>query len=43
VRRHRERRRKRYCLFTVEVPEIVVEASIQRRLLNPNDRADAWL
>ena len=42
VRRHRERRRKRHCLFTVEVPEPVIEQAIARGLLKPEDRAEAW-
>ena len=41
MRRFRERRRKGHRLFTVEVPQTVIEAAIERRLLNP-DRAEAW-
>ena len=42
MRGHRERRRKRHCLFTVEVPEPVIEAAIARGLLKPEDCTEAW-
>jgi hypothetical protein len=43
VRRHRERRRKRHSLFTVEVPQSVIEAASERGLLEPGSRAEAWV
>ncbi len=43
VRRHRERRRQRHCLFTVEVPEAVIDEAIARGLLKPEDRASPWV
>ena len=43
VRRHRERRRKRHSLFTVEVPQSVIEAAIERGLLEPASRTEPWV
>ena len=43
VRRHRQRRRKRVSLFTVEVPQSVIEAAIGRGLLEPGSRAEPWV
>ena len=43
VRRHRERRRERVRLFTVEVPEAVIDEAIARGLLKPEDRASPWV
>ena len=42
ARRHRERRRERLRLFTVEVPEDLIEEALDRDLLKPDDRADWW-
>ena len=42
VRRHRERRRNRHSLFTVEVPQSVIDAAIERQLLKPGKRDEAW-
>ena len=42
VRRHRERRRERLHLFTVEVPEDLIDEALARGLLKPEDRADWW-
>jgi hypothetical protein len=42
VRRHRERRRQGICLFSVEVPRALIEATVARGLLEPNDSVDAW-
>jgi hypothetical protein len=43
VRRHRERRRRRVALFTIEVPQSVIEAAIERGLLEPGRPADQWV
>jgi hypothetical protein len=43
VRRHRERRRNRHSLFTVEVPQSAIEAAIERGLLGPESRAEPWV
>jgi len=42
VRRRRERRRNGYCLFTVEVPQNVIDAAIKRGLLDAEDCKTAW-
>jgi hypothetical protein len=42
VRRHRERRRGGLRLFTVPVPETVIEGAIARGLLAAEDRAEPW-
>jgi len=42
VRRHRERRRDGLRLFTVTVPEAVIENAIARGLLAAEDRAKPW-
>jgi hypothetical protein len=42
VRRHRERRRDGLRLFTVTVPETVIENAIARGLLAAEDRAKPW-
>ena len=42
VRRHRERRREGLRLFTVTVPETVIENTIARGLLAAAGRADPW-
>jgi hypothetical protein len=43
VRRHRERRRKRHSLFTVEVPQSAIEAAIERGLLERASRTEPWV
>jgi hypothetical protein len=43
VRRHRERRRNRHALLTVEVPQSVIDATIERGLLEPGGCAEAWV
>ena len=40
--RHRERRRECLRLFTVEVPEHLIDEALARGLLKPEDRADWW-
>ena len=42
VRRHRERCRDGLRLFTVPVPETVIENAIARGLLAADDRAEPW-
>jgi hypothetical protein len=42
VRRHRERRRNGLRLFTVTIPETVIENAIARGLLATEDRAEPW-
>jgi hypothetical protein len=42
VRRHRECRRKRLRLFTLEVPEDLIDQALARDLLKPEDRTDWW-
>ena len=42
VRRHRERRKDGLRLFTMTVPETVIENAIGRRLLAAEDRAKSW-
>ena len=42
VRRHRERRRERVRLFSVEVPERLIEEAVGRGLLRPEDRTEPW-
>jgi hypothetical protein len=42
VRRHRELRRDGLRLFTVTVPETVIENAIARGLLAAEDRAKPW-
>ena len=42
VRRHRERCRNGLRLFTVPVPETVIENAIARGLLAAEDRAEPW-
>jgi hypothetical protein len=42
VRRHRERRRDGLRLFTVTIPETVIENAITRGLLAAEDRAEPW-
>jgi hypothetical protein len=42
ARRHRERRRERLRLFTVEVPEHLIDEALTRGLLKPEDRTDWW-
>jgi hypothetical protein len=42
VRRHRERRREGLRLFTVTVPQKVIESAIARGLLAAEDRAQPW-
>jgi hypothetical protein len=42
VRRHRERRREGLRLFTVPVPETVIEDAIARGLVMAEDRAKPW-
>ena len=42
VRRHRQRRRNGMLLFTVEVPERVIEQAITRGLLKQEDRTNPW-
>ena len=42
VRRHRERRRDGLRLFTVTIPEAVIENAIARGLLAAEDRAEPW-
>jgi hypothetical protein len=42
ARRHRQRRRERVRLPTVELPNEVIHAAITRGLLNAAQRADAW-
>ena len=42
VRRHRERRREGLRLFTVTVPETVIENAIARGLLAAEDRDTPW-
>ena len=42
VRRHRQRRRDGVRLFTVEVPERLIEQAITRGLLKQEDRAKPW-
>jgi hypothetical protein len=42
VRRHRERRRDGLRLFTVTIPETVIENAIARSLLAAEDRAEPW-
>jgi hypothetical protein len=41
-RRHRERRRECLRLFTVEVPEHLIDEALARDLLKPEDRTDWW-
>ncbi len=41
VRRHRECRRERMRLVTIEVPEGVIEESMARGLLSPEKRTEA--
>jgi hypothetical protein len=43
VRRHRMRRREGLRLFTVDVPESVIQQALTRGLLAPEDRANPWL
>ena len=40
VRRHRERRRKGLCSFTIDMPKVDIEDAIARGILKPN--YDAW-
>jgi hypothetical protein len=42
VRRHRERRREGLRLFSVPVPETVIENAIARGLVAAEDRAKPW-
>jgi hypothetical protein len=42
ARRHRERRRERVRLPTVELPNEVIHAAITRGLVNAAQRAEAW-
>jgi hypothetical protein len=42
ARRHRERRRERLRLFTVEAPEDLIDEALARDLLKPEGRADWW-
>lgn len=42
ARRHRARRCARLRLFTVEVPEDLIDEALARDLLKPEDRADWW-
>ncbi len=42
VRRHRERRREGLRLFTVTVPQTLIENAIARGLLAAEDRAEPW-
>ena len=42
VRRHRERRKDGLRLFTMTVPETVIENAIARGLLAAEDRAEPW-
>jgi hypothetical protein len=42
VRRHRERRREGLRLFTVTVPETVIQNAIARGLLAAEDRGKPW-
>jgi hypothetical protein len=42
VRRHRERRRERSRLLTLEMPETAIEAAIARGLLKPEESGQAW-
>jgi hypothetical protein len=42
VRRHRERRRERLRLFTIEVSEDLIDEALARDLLKPEDRTDWW-
>jgi hypothetical protein len=42
VRQHRRRRRNRLRLFTVPVPETVIENAIARGLLAAEDRTKPW-
>jgi hypothetical protein len=42
VRRHRQRRRDSLRLYTVTVPEMVIENAIARGLLAAEDRAEPW-
>jgi hypothetical protein len=42
VRRHRQRRRDGLRLFTVIVPETVIEKAIARGLLAVENRAEPW-
>ena len=43
VRRHRERRRNRHSLFTVEVPQTAIDAAIGRGLLDPASLYEPWV
>jgi hypothetical protein len=42
ARRHRQRRRERVRLFSVEVPEATIEEARARRLLRPEDNRKSW-
>ncbi len=42
VRQHRERRRNRLRLMTVQMPEAAIEHAISRGLLKPEDRSKPW-
>ena len=42
ARRHRQRCRERVRLFTVELPERLIEEAVERGLLRPEDRTEPW-
>ena len=42
VRRHRDRRRERLRLLTLEMPETAIDAAIARGFLKPEDSTQAW-
>ena len=42
VRRHRERRRERLRLLTLEMPETAIDAAVARDFLKPEDSTQAW-
>ena len=42
VRLHRERRRERLRLLTLEMPETAIDAAIARGFLKPEETTQAW-
>src|SRR5262245_57561250 len=42
VRLHRERRRERLRLLTLEIPESAIDAAIARGFLRPEESAQGW-
>src|SRR6516162_8518120 len=42
VRLHRDRRRERLRLLTLEMPERAIDAAIARGFLKPEDSTQAW-